>query len=660
MSRSHAMVLAMVVLAGGCTLLNAPDRGLLDAGEDAFVVPDGGVDGNVDAGPDAGDADTDASSCVVHAESDSCGNRQDDDCDGLVDCADPDCVRVMAAECCDSGRATTIEDSFTSLLPSAWQRASGLPAVAFDAVQDFGSGPLVGMVRQDMGTAACLEAELGTSLSFELHALSCAGAACEGHAEVVLGPSSEFRAGSSLQDDLGIRGTNVGGSLQIDVTRGGTVVATRATGLGARPIRVDVALALGVVDGTSAIVATITLDRETVPFVDNLFVVARRDVRTDLCPGLFLGIQGTGNHVTIDTLSITQLDCSNPSRVDPSDGIPQLTATTFSALDWASGGIGSPAILARDDADVSLHLMVLFDGSLTDRGSAGLARLPLSIGGGDLRSGGAMTANCNDWLPRAGIPDPTCGVVPEGVDPLVTALPRAMQDPAMAALDATNVLVLWAGERSESDRALELHADSLFLVPGRTRTLSVSPPLAIAAETCRSIHSPQIVPLVGGAAGEWLLFYICDSHPSEVHAARGTLASLARVEDIVLGPNELGPSAEGGVSDMAAVVFQYAGQPTYRLWLLTHGPAGAVLSFAEGTAAPGGTPTFLPYAGNPILQADEPDLGPCLGRCELHGVAATRVPGVPTLVQLLIERWDTGSATAPYALIPLRQSWPSD
>lgn len=658
--RSATILLALLsVIASGCTIFNRPDRSLLDGGADGGVDAgeDAGIDASDDGGLDASDANIDASTCSVAPE--MCGNREDEDCDQLIDCADPDCVRAAAPECCDPGRATMIRDDFNTLPATTWQRVSALPALASSAVQDFGSGATVGMVRQDMGTAACLEAELGASVSFELRALACTDAECAGSAEVVFGPSSEFRAGSRLQDDLGIRGTSVAGSLRVEVTRGGTVVATEE-GLGADGVRVQIDLALGLVDSEPAIVARITVG--TRPAHENVFVVAREDVRIDLCPGLFLGIQGTGNDVTVDTLSITQLDCSNPSRVDPSDGIPELTATTFSASDWANGGIGAPAILARPAGDVSRQFIVLFDGSPMDRGSIGLARLPLSIGGADLQSGvmGMMTANCHDWLPRSGTPDPTCETVPQLAAPLITALPRVMQDPAMVA-DGSNVRVLWAGERSDTDRNLALYSGLLDPDEVRTTTLTTSAPLMIADETCPSVRSPQILPLVGSDPAEWLVLYVCNTHPAEVHAARGGLTALTRVPDFVLGPAQLGEVAQSGVGDIAAVVFTYAGQPTYRLWLLTHAPEGAVLSFVEGTAVPGEFPTFVPYAGNPILRATDPDLGPCLGRCELHGVAATRVlPSQPTRVQLMVERWDTGSASSQYALIPLRQSWPSD
>jgi hypothetical protein len=661
---SRAVACFVLLIAGGCTILNRPDRSRLDAGGDAgvdaFVFPEDANEAGIDAFLDGGvDANADAYVCHPAAE-ELCGNRTDDTCDGLVDCADPDCVRAMAPECCDSGRARTIRDDFNMLTSSTWQRVGTLPALGLSmSVEDFGTGGVVGMVRQDMGTAACLQAELGGSFSFTLQALDCSGPDCAGFAEVVVGPSSEFRAGSALDVDLGIRATSRDGALTVDVMRGTTVVAggTRTFGLAA--VTIVVQLALGVVDTPTgprgALVARIQMDGEEV--LDDVLVLFRDDVRTDLCPGVFFGIQGTGNDVVVDTLSITQLDCSNPSRVDPSDGIPVMTAATFSATDWASGGIGSPAILEREDlSDPSRRVMVLFDGSTTDRGSSALGRLPLSIGGGDLRTGTMMTANCNDWLARAGDSMPAC----EMAMPLVTLPPRAMRDPAMV-VDGSNVRVLWAGERSDTDRHLALYAGLLDPGVARTSTLTVAEPLTIESEMCASIHSPQIVPLVG-APGEWLVFYVCADGVAEVHMARGALGSLVRVPGVdgVLGPAELGPVATSGVSDVAAVVFNYAGVPTYRLWLLTHGPDGALVSFAEGTAAPGEVPVFEPYAGNPIFGATDPDLGPCLGECELHGIAATRVPGAPTRVQLLVERWDTGNVGAPYALIPLRQSWPSD
>lgn len=74
-----------------------PDAGMPDASAlDVFVV----LDAYVEPGEDAGSFD--AFSCPAE----TCGNGGDDDCDGLADCMDPDCVGAS----CDDGNGCTHHD----------------------------------------------------------------------------------------------------------------------------------------------------------------------------------------------------------------------------------------------------------------------------------------------------------------------------------------------------------------------------------------------------------------------------------------------------------------------------------------------------------------------------------------------------------------------
>src|SRR6185295_2486784 len=82
------------------------------------VCRSGGPDGGPDAGPDGGDG-----GCVPGTE--SCTNGQDVDCDGLADCQDPDCDGFACAagamacvggqcRCADGGTGAPTETSCTN------------------------------------------------------------------------------------------------------------------------------------------------------------------------------------------------------------------------------------------------------------------------------------------------------------------------------------------------------------------------------------------------------------------------------------------------------------------------------------------------------------------------------------------------------------------
>lgn len=130
-----------------------PDAGAPDASApDAFVV----IDAYVDPGEDAGFFD--AFSCPAEV----CGNGGDDDCDGMSDCMDPDCVGAT----CDDGNACTHHDACNG---------SGCAGTAITC----SSSECV--TRACNGSATCTETPRSGSCTDDGNACtsdSCSGGAC--------------------------------------------------------------------------------------------------------------------------------------------------------------------------------------------------------------------------------------------------------------------------------------------------------------------------------------------------------------------------------------------------------------------------------------------------------------------------------------------------
>ncbi len=688
--RAPVSIAAVAVLAllasAGCSIVHRSDPGFRfpDAGPMDGGPPDAGED------PDVGtDAQLDAWMCATSQEGE-CGNGLDDDCDGVVDCADSDCLLARQPECCGMGGTPTVERFNKSA--GLWSTAadwvtpsdmSGRIVVAGSdgELTDMGSGPLVGMVSR-----ACLRVDLGLELRFQLRALACTDAECDGRMEVVIGPSTSFTG--MLTDDLAIRGvaeSSASGQLRLEVVQGGQVRERSMRAFGANDTTIIVTLAPGVTGGQPAIVATVLAQAgSTTETITTQRFVTQRDVYgTSSCHGLRLGVQGTGTHVALDDVQISQLDCSNPARFDAvRDDADALDAVTMSVSDpghatgWGRGGIGDPALVSASVSGAP-RFMLFFDGSPVDRASDVIGHLPLAIGGADTTetSGGELVlpGDCALWTPR-GTSHPSCMPLAETAShyALVEAGDLVMRDPTFYPEQRTGAVsslrVAWVGEQA-GQSGLHLYT-TVMNVGSSTRILGLPEPTTIVGEdvaSCGSIRSPLLLPLLGTPT-DWLLFYVCEAFPPVVHAAvlhnDGTRDIATRIE-LELGPDQIGALAAQGITDIAGTVFEYADAPTYRLWMTARPtPRTSVVVFAEGrppTGAPAGTPpAMVPFPGNPVLSASSTVFGDCGAGCQLRGVTATRVVGRPTQVRLLVERWVDTGAGLEYSLVPLEQIWPSD
>ncbi len=663
--------LAVLVLAG-CSIFDKPDPSRLDGGRFPSDIgidmgPDAGIDAYVDphdGGPDVGDAFV-----CPHSSESNCGDGHDDDCDGLIDCADPDCIVNQSPACCTAGVPTVVEH-FTKDATGWSTEANWVAPTSIEDAITSNMLLLMGASLTGMVNRTCLRVDLGTELHFTFQALPCTGAECDGRMEVVLGPSAMFTG--MLTDDLAIRGVVTDpGNLRIDIVQGGTVrsSSTGAYGTGLTMVTVD--LAPGLARGVPAIIATVSASlsggaREVL--ASQIYVTDRDIFGTSSCHGLHLGVQGSGSHVALDDVGITQLDCSNPARFDTvHDDSDTIDAVTMSVADptrttgWGHGGIGDPALV---QSVISSHptFTLLFDGSPVDRASDVIGHLPLQIGGDDTSEHGSgsdliFVDDCSRWQPRGG----GIGCMPSTSMPIVDP-PLVRRDPTLYPNDPTgptSFITAWVGETSAgSDLAL-----FTGLMGTSTPSHATGTQTTIDHETCTSFRNPLLLPWPGMPA-HYLLFYVCDTFPPVVRAATfDPSGPTARaIDGLELGPTELGPLAAQGVVDIAGVVYEYAGATTYRLWLATRPTTTetAVL-YVEGVVPMGEMlPVFTPFAGNPVLTEQSPVFGSCSFGCQLHGITATRIQNDWTHVRLLVERWVDSGSGLQYGLVPLQQTWPTD
>ena len=680
-SRSRSSLALALSLLTGCSIIHhaSGDRPH-DAGLDVSDAPLPDTNPPDDAGPDT---NPDAWRCA-HTKEVSCSNGVDDDCDGLIDCADPDCVLASDPACCTPGAATTTEhfDKLGGVWTSSsnWNApASMVNAIdASNALSQMGSGtPPIGMVN-----LTCMHVDLGTEIRFKMRATPCTGTDCAGHMEVAIGTFLAF--GGALDGDLTVRGTvDTMHGLRIDVLEGATVRASSVMPLGFSTADVVITLSPGVADAHPVIVGTVTVSNEMTmtaeTIVTQIRVTDRSIFGTSGCHGLHLGVEGTGTHVALDDVAITQLDCANPGRFDALrddalaiDGVTTSVSSADHTMGWGRGGIGDPALL--EGAVGGVHrFFLMFDGSSVDRATDFIGHLPLSIGGADTSAtsgpGNLVLVNdCSRWMPRGpGGSACTAPAMASGHDVIESSL--VMRDPTIFPENGnpttmTSLRVAWVGEDVVSGSPLRLYTSTLPL-PLASRLGSVPTASTIEGEdlgSCPSIRNPLLLPIMGDTAN-WLLFYVCDRFPPVVHAATlhsGT-GNATRFPTFEIGPAQLNHLADQGVTDIAGVMFVYNGVPTYRLWLTAHPTtASSSVLFLEGSPSAAGQPPMLvPFAGNPVLDERSPVFGSCGHGCQIHGITATRLSDQPTRVRLLIERWvDTGLGLQ-YGLIPLEQIWPA-
>ncbi|MDQ3035416.1 MAG: hypothetical protein M3Y87_23630 [Myxococcota bacterium] len=661
------IVIVCALAATGCLF---PDRSKLgrDGGVDAG---DAGGDGGHEE--DAGDGGTDdaGDGCVVAEQHErSCENDRDDDCDGLTDCNDFDCGRALVC-CGEGGDATTSEFMTSAYWTSLPTGATPVIAPADDVISIFPSSE-PRAIRYD----ECLPVDLGIAVRAVMRARgpSCAaGTSC--HASLVLTPQSDMARGIPLADELSIR---VYADGFVEARRAGTLLARSPRTLGAGPLDVEVKLTPGIDDAGNAWVyteVTVSGSEPWQPWTGLRALIPRGDLvgaglGCEQARGLYLALEGIGDRVEIQSVTIDPFECANPSHFEiPPGGVTEIAIEDVGATErWSSGGIGAPALASYfvDGAPPETWTL-LYDATNVPRTNELSAPVRFAVGLSQTTRGGGLS----DWTvvgdPLIGADPPHCaGCMPSVREPTIH-LPIDEETRGLPAVSFG--WAVYARELEDSGgRRFRLEARQITTAPiGASST--AYPLLTPASEGsgCTSLRDPLLLPMHAGDATEAWLLYSCarGASPREIRIARFTAdggAPRATPLDVaLLTAADVGPIASIALHAAdGAAWFVGDDLVIHRLWLATRDISGrTAIAFAESSGVPGEMPSFVPYAANPVLRAEDPVLGRCdAADCDIDSVAVTRIANSPHRVRLLVARTITTATEVRHVLVPLDQIWP--
>ncbi len=678
----------LLVLLGctqlACSLINAPNRDLLDAGR-----ADGGDGGS---------------------PQEVCDNGLDDDGDGFADCADTDCAARQA--CCAPGSGgfacapSVAGDWCPDDAGSVW-RSFGDPT-ASDEVFRF---PMEGSVLR----RTCLELVGGQQVRATLDVTGCADPS-QCRAALVFTAASAPR-GSRFYEDLGVELVPTDAGPELRLTQGGRVLQ-RAT-MDEPRVPVTVRFVAGAVaSGRRSLLAAVLSDRLSEgPYLVEGFEVADVEALVPLAEcggvdgaGLRMAVEGDGG-AAVASVGVEPLECSSPAGLRPPAGDADLPlclaegASTCRALPEPADGtwtLGAPALSGRCSSSgcdrVAWSLLV--EATDADPTLGFFSDIGYAVLGAE--STGAWSAAWDgprSGQPRFGGPNPTClpdGAPCDSVDaseghPTLLELPADREDrasdflvvtehrePPMSGADSERWLQLSFG----SSGALGAYDPVGRLYPNTGRLsgcnmpdggmpdggMPDSPCTVRAVEACRAVDTPELVAQVPGDLGRegygaWLLFRCV---PGPGAGMDGLMAARVQVGlqdgflapvDVSIEPDSLRPVASGGIVDLAAVVdFAEAaasgggdGGPDggvgeaqaaeLRLWILgvdARTGERRVGLWAGRAAEPtlsGGLPELKPHPGNPLfdlaylkgVSSDVRAFCGDAGRCVLEGLDVAEV-----------------------------------
>ena len=672
-----ATVGAVLLCASGCTIFNAPDPGLI--GRDG-----GSADGGMDAGDarvdgsdgtDAGDSGT---ACVPRQE--ICGNTEDDDCDGLVDCADFDCAGLSA--CCteDVGDVLFTEDWSAADLSLRW---SAEPAGAAFPTKSMASGQWR-LTSFDEGEAIilndCTPLSLGLNLSVTFVPRATGSCSVDCYAALYLTQSEYLVTGAELLDDLVVR-MESGGALVVEHA-GAELGRSEMDFEAETPVNVELGVQPGIdEEGVPQLFATVyaTQGGSTQTLVEEKAFIPQEDLISTLpscdeAPGLFIALAGNGDRVHVGTLEPSRQRCVNPSQFTrPSAESAILTSGHLGLTDWAGPGIGAPTLTSTDaGGDVRWDVMV--DATNVDRELEKISHVGMSLG----HARSLDWDDPTDWAsfvggPRAGANPPAC--TDGSCDANVSVREPSLLARPYGGVMATSFVVAYARENTAAiaagDRDLfDIHAQ--FISPNVTVAFDASDGAAVLASDvpeCDSLRDPELIPAGSSPTdGYWVLFTCESSGPDTIRAIRLSDPLLEPMGDsvLVLGPGHVEPYGAGGVSGPAVVAEYEDGGPgaVFRMWFLARDRGGANVTLAMAQAQTDditeemGLPGFEPYSANPILHAQALE-GCSAGECDLTGVAVTRRADATTTLRFLVARHVNDAGGSQYELIPLEQFWRS-
>lgn len=639
----HHLVVALCLLGSGCSLWNAPDPGLLDGGP-----PDGGmpIDAPIDAPrEDARDAPLDTP--VLPERETACSDDLDDDGDGATDCVDTDCA--SEARCCTVNPTPVVEERWCDPgLPSAWTARAGILTSTGSGCPGpdgrlGGTGSTPSVAFHD----ACVPLAAGATfrLAFDWIGGDCAD--CE--ATVALSPVAEAGP-TGIVEDLAVRMHGLASGLEIQLVRAGTVLAQFPVTTGTHDLVLTLFPALN--DAGQPVLRALMLaegGRSYGPF-DALDFPSGLLGQPDcpVAPGLFLGVQTRGANASLGPIRVNTAQCANPNYFRPVGGnVPtwlEAADVGFTSQSWVAGGIGSGSVVPVVNGG-TVEWSYFVDGSPSNRANDRDTDLDFSLGGArspdpgldgfELRADGEPLVGplrCGDGCdvrdPTAFFPRMTTGVLPGGI---VTGQ------------------LLWT-ERDDAARTSAIYRADFSSPNDRRSTPNTS--VTMLELGCARAERPSLLTEDPTGASGHLLVFLCDGQLAAVplNGAFEPMGTPTRLESL--------GRALGFTRDLVDVDGAVFGE-TYRIWVAGRDERGLTrIALAEGVIREGTVPSFVPFAGNPILSIDDPLLADgCTGVCTLTGVGVGRLPADGS-VRVVLSVTDEAGGGARHVLIPLEQDMP--
>lgn len=675
----------LLAIMTGCTILNAPDPGLVrrDGGPDSGTM-DGSQDaadgGAGDAG-DAGDAGCDPNQREI------CGNGMDDDCDGLEDCDDFDCAGLAA--CCTGTGVPLLDENWSTF--ARWEvEPEGASAPGSERVP--GSTTDDWQLTDFAADAALIHTScIGMTLGADIRVafVPQAGTGCDAcHAAVYLTQSYYLVSGGKLLEDLVVR---MGADGHLVVTSAGVELGRTTEPFPAGrsvDVTVQVRPSLGN-RGEPVLVATVVArarGEEAVWVVEDAQFQVQADLERVLpncqdVPGLHLAVAGAGDRVYVRDLEVDLQECANPSQFTTRFAEDATLTSESLGLTWAEGGIGAPALVSTVIPGGGHRWDMLVDGTNVERQLESITHIGFSVGHSEsLVWDTPPIWNTRETGPKGGANPPAC------TDDSCSGN-RAVREPsaypllsADGSLDGLVVAYAREHEESASMGARDVYELRVETVAGDNEDTTLTPTGAATLSPadvtgCDSLRDPALMPdSFDVDGGGWWLFFTCESasEPDEIRAVHLTRSLGAELDTLraVLVPSELGAYASGGVRDPALLAaYQDPAdgmQAAYRLWFLARDAAGTNLTVnmaqaqlgMDASPTPPHLPDFEEYSANPLVRSrDLPGCG--ASECYLTGVAVTRHAEDANVLRFVVARHVNDSTGSRYELVPLEQFWRS-
>jgi hypothetical protein len=646
-----------VLLIGGCSWLNAPERNL--------VPPDGGVKGGVEL---------------------FCDDGLDDDEDLAFDCADPDCSQEPA--CCELRRTTLSEDWTSPDLSAGWTFTPTAEGPWSALRPSFDGTTFVGGFLPDDSPRAllskdCVSLALGGWVDTSLRTTDATGCGpsepCDRYAGVVLSVATDSAPGNKLQDEVAVT-LHAGGLVlvtqaDVEVARASAVVDESVdVGIELRPTLDELNLPI--------LIANVTVAGE--PVLEGFTVATIGDlVSTGDCaevPGLHVAAQGRGEGVYVGPLETAKQDCANPSQFDEQSATLSAANLEFTPS-WVEAYVGSPGLASSRNSVSDVQWDLIVEGSNHAPELEPTTHIGYALGHARVATDEGGDWRLDTWesseSPKVGDDPPSCldGSCDDNRsvrEPHLLAELNDEQELRDLVLSFARELVSTPGERDV------FGIQVVRPVGGPTNSIALPSAPTLSPDEipeCVSLRDPALIPVDPEAlGGYWLLFTCVEGAGSatEIHAVRISRALEVIREGgdpmrrIVLVASELGPFAAAGIrSPEPLISFEKDGM-RLRIWFLAQGtPGDWSVALAEARTHDTSVlefelPEAVPFPVNPILSgASTLVRSGCLDEeCNITGIAvAPRADDPSRLRFLLARRLNLPGGGRTDQLIPLEQTW---